>query len=313
MGFAPEHQTGLPSDIARAYDGVLKAPPKATFDQRWSAWGSAFGGTNRANGDAIMGSTTVTAASYGFAAGMDYHLSPDSVLGFSLAGGGTSWGLAQGLGTGRSDALMAGIYGATHFGPAYVAGSLGFADHWFTTNRTGFAADQLTASFNGQSLGARIEGGYRIPVASGHTLVGVTPYAAAQSQWFRTPAYSETDLTAGGFGLAYGAMTANDTRGELGTRLDALTGLYGMPLVLRGRVAWAHDWVANPALAAAFQALPGATFIVNGAPMPRNSALTSASAELRLSPGWWMSARVDGEFASSAQTYAGIGTLRYSW
>jgi len=43
-----------------------------------------------------------------------------------------------------------------------------------------------------------------------------------------------------------------------------------MPLTLRARVAWAHDWVSNPALTATFQAalLPGAdvSFIVNGAP-----------------------------------------------
>jgi hypothetical protein len=37
MGFAPEQQTSLPPDVALAYAGVLKAPPKPTFDQRWSA------------------------------------------------------------------------------------------------------------------------------------------------------------------------------------------------------------------------------------------------------------------------------------
>jgi outer membrane autotransporter protein len=176
-----------------------------------------------------------------------------------------------------------------------------------------FAADQLTASFNGQSLGARLEGGYRIPVANGGTLIGVTPYAAAQTQWFRTPAYRETDLTAGGFGLSYDAMSANDTHGELGARFDTLTGFGGMPTILRGRVAWAHDWVSNPALTAVFQALPGASFTVNGAPIAKNSALTSASGDLRLSAGWWLSLKLDGEFASGAQTYAGTGTLRYSW
>ena len=59
---------------------------------------------------------------------------------------------------------------------------------------------------------------------------------------------------------------------------------YGMPLVLRGRLAWAHDWVSNPALSAAFQALPGASFTVNGAALPQNSALTTAGAELHLTP-----------------------------
>jgi hypothetical protein len=58
----------------------------------------------------------VTTSTYGYAAGMDYHYSPDTVFGFSLAGGGTNWNLAQGLGTGRSDAFLAGVYGVTHEG-----------------------------------------------------------------------------------------------------------------------------------------------------------------------------------------------------
>jgi uncharacterized protein with beta-barrel porin domain len=52
--------------------------------------------------------------------------------------------------------------------------------------------------------------------------------------------------------------------------------------VLRGRVAWAPDWVGDPALGAVFESLPGASFVVNGAPLPSNSALTSADAELYL-------------------------------
>jgi hypothetical protein len=52
----------------------------------------------------------------------------------------------------------------------------------------------------------------------------------------------------------------------------------GMPLILRGRFAWAHDFTNNTSLSAAFQSLPG-SFIVNGAAI-QNSALTSAGAEL---------------------------------
>lgn len=74
---------------------VLKAPPRQSFDQRWTAWGAGFGGYNKTNGDPIVGSNNVVARDFGFAAGMDYHFSPDMLAGFSLAGGGTNWGLAQ--------------------------------------------------------------------------------------------------------------------------------------------------------------------------------------------------------------------------
>ena len=122
MGFASERPAATPPDVALAYAKVLKALPRAVvFDPHWSTWGSGFGGGNFTRGDAVVGSHDVTARDYGFAGGADYHVSPNSVAGFALAGGGTSWGLAQGLGTGRSDAFQAGLYGASRFGSAYVA------------------------------------------------------------------------------------------------------------------------------------------------------------------------------------------------
>ena len=310
LGFAPDQQASFPSDVALAYAGLLKAPPKQSFDQRWTVWGASFGGSGTFNGDPAVGSNNVTASTYGFAAGADYHVDANTVLGFAAAGSGTNWSLAQSLGTGRSDAFQAGVYGTRYFGPAYVSAALAFTNNWFTTNRIAAAGDQLTASFNGQSFGARVESGYRYAVAPA---MGVTPYAAIQAQDFHTPTYNETDLTGGGFGLTYAATTATDTRSELGARFDALTAWGAMPVQLRARLAWAHDWVSNAALDAAFQALPGSSFVVNGAAVPANSALASVGAELHLTPGWTLIGKFDGEFASSAQTYAGSGTLRYQW
>jgi len=134
-----------------------------------------------------------------------------------------------------------------------------------------------------------------------------------QAQDFQTPSYSETDVTGGGFGLSYAAMSATDIRSELGARFDDPAVIGGLPLLLRARVAWAHDWVSNPALSAVFETLPGTNFVVNGAPMPQNSALTSAGAELFIAPHLTLLAKFDGEFAPGSQTYAGSGTLRYSW
>jgi autotransporter-associated beta strand protein/T5SS/PEP-CTERM-associated repeat protein len=321
LGFAPEREE-LPDDIALAYAKLLKAPPAPSlpspasggglgWGQRWSVWGAGYGGGNRTSGDpAVVGSHDLTARTAGGAAGLDYHLSRDSVVGVALAGGGTDWGLAQGLGGGKSDAFQAGIYGATRWGSAYVAAALAFTNHWMSTDRFAFAGDHLSASFNAQSFGGRVEGGYRFATIYG----GLTPYAAIQAQSFHTPSYSEADLTSGGFALGFNSRNATDTRSELGGRFDRLLLLNPeAALTLRARVAWAHDWVSDPALAAVFQALPGASFIVNGATPAKNSALTSAGAELRLANGVSLLAKFDGEFASHATTYAGTGTVRYTW
>jgi uncharacterized protein with beta-barrel porin domain len=315
-GFAPENDASLPPDVALAYAKALKKQTsqqqqqQPDFTQRWSAWGAGFGGSSTTNGDPAVGSNTLTASTYGYAGGMDYHVTPSTLYGFALAGGGTKWNLAQNLGGGRSDAFQAGIYAKTQAGPAYFSAALAFANHWFTTDRTAALGDQLQAKFDGQSYGGRAEAGYRYAVAP---LAGITPYAAIQAQVFHTPSYSETDLTGGGFGLSYNAMNATDTRSELGARADDLVMFGAMPLILRGRLAWAHDWVSNPSLSPAFEALPGSTFTVNGAPIPHDSALTTAAAELHVTANWTAMAKFDGEFASGSQTYAGSGTLKYSW
>jgi len=315
--FAPE-DASLPSDIALAYAKALgkqpahNAPPPPTFDQRWSAWGLAFGGTSLTGGNAVTGSNSVTARDYGFAAGVDYRAMPNASYGFALAGGGTRWTLAQGLGTGRSDALQAGVYGKTHEGPLYLSAALAFANHWFTTDRVAIA-DELQASFVGQSYGARFEAGYRNGLPVTGAIVGITPYAALQTAYFHTPGYSERDLTGGGFALTYGSMNASDTRSELGARFDNLDIVNDMPLVLRGRLAWAHDWITNPALAAVFQAVPNSNFTVNGATPSKNSALATAAAELHIDASWTVVAKIDGEFSSSSHSYSGTGALKYTW
>ncbi|MCK1722008.1 autotransporter domain-containing protein [Bradyrhizobium sp. 141] len=312
FSFSPE-RAALPDDIALAYNKVLGAPAAKApaFAERWTAWGAAFGGTNRTSGDpVVIGSHDLSARAGGVAAGADYHFSRDAVVGFALSGGGTRWDLAQALGGGKSEALQAGVYTAVRTGPAYFAASLAVANHWMSTDRFAPFGNQLTAKFDAQTVGGRIEGGYRFATPIG----GFTPYAAAQTQAFRTPTYTETDRAGSGFGLTYRGRTASDTRSELGARFDRATLVSpDAVLTLRGRAAWAHDWVSDPTLNAAFQALPAASFIVNGATPAKDAALASAGAELKFSNGVALSAKFDGEFAARSTTYSGTASLRYAW
>ena len=254
-------------------------------------------------------------------AGLDYHVTSETLVGFALGGGGTGWSVSENLGSGHSDAFQAGLYAKTHFGPLYLAGSLAFANHWISTDRVAFTGDHLSSTFNAQSYGGRAEGGYRFAMP----WAGVTPYAAFQVQDFRTPNYGETDLTGGSaglFGLNYNAGTATDVSSELGARFDSVLSLAdAMQLVLRARLAWEHDWVSNPALTATFQtalspgAMPGAPvgFVVKGAAFPTNSALVSIGGDLHITPTITVGAKFDSAIAGIAQTYAGSATVRYSW
>ncbi len=292
----------------------LKAPPAPVYGG-FNVWGAAYGGTNNTSGDpTVLGSHDLSAHAGGFAGGLDYHVSPDAMIGFALAGAGTSWGLSAGLGSGHSDAFQAGLYGSKQLGPAYLSGALAFANYWASTSRTVTVAgtDVLNASFDAQSIGGRLEAGYRI---LGWVPVTFTPYAAVQAQNFRTPTYSETAVTGTPqFALTYNSNTATAVRTELGSWLSKNILLADANvLALFGRAAWAHDNDSNLALTPAFLALPATSFVVNGATPPQNLALATAGAELRFHNGWAAMAKFDGEFASGSHTYTGTARLKYAW
>lgn len=82
---------------------------------------------------------------------------------------------------------------------------------------------------------------------------------------------------------------------------------------LRGRLAWAHDFNPDRSIAATFQTLPGASFVVNGAAQSPDAALTTASAEMKWLNGWSAAATFEGEFSDLTRSYAGKGIVRYNW
>jgi len=316
LPFAPDqpHTTFTP-EVANAYASVLKAPvAPITAYGPWRAWGAAYGGSNSITGDPIVvGSHDVRTTAGGFAAGLDYRATPNTVLGVALAGAATGWDLTAGLGSGQSDAFQAGLYAKHQFGPAYLSGALAFTNYWASTKRvvTVAGADTLKADFDAQSFGGRLEGGYRVSL----TPATLTPYAALQAQSFRLPGYSETAASGSPqFALAYAAQTSTATRAELGSWLshNILLG-GGDTAVLFGRVAWAHDWFSNLAVTPSFQALPGASFVVNGAAPPHDLALVTAGAEWRMRNNWSLMGRFDGEFGDGQQTYTGTARVRYAW
>ena len=296
-----------------AYAMFTKAPPQ-TFEARWSVWGAGFGGSQSTDGNAAVGSTSVTSRIAGGAVGADYLFSPDTIAGFALAGGGTSFSLANNLGNGRSDLFQAGAYVRHTMGAAYIAGALAYGWQDITTNRTVTLAgfDQLQARFNANAFSGRLEGGYRF--VSPWMNVGITPYAAAQFTTFDLPAYAEQAIAGtNNFALAYGAKSVTDPRSELGFRTDKSYVMQDGILTLRGRLAWAHDYDPDRAIGATFQTLPGASFVVNGAAQASDSALVTASVEKNWRNGWSAAATFEGEFSNVTSSYAGKGVVRYAW
>src|SRR6202012_1656052 len=131
---------------------------------------------------------------------------------------------------------------------------------------------------------------------------------------FDLPAYAESVISGSpAFALAYGAQDVTDVRSELGFRTDKSFAVTNGVLTLRSRFAWAHDFDPSRAIAATFQALPGSSFVVNGAAQASDSALSTASVEMKWMNGWSAAATFEGEFSNVTESYAGKGVVRYQW
>jgi uncharacterized protein with beta-barrel porin domain len=310
LGYAGKRK---PNDALAAI--YTKAPlPVRSFEQRWSIWAAGYGGSQTTDGNAVLGSNNTTSSVYGTAVGADYRISPFTLAGFAIAGGGTNFSVA-GAGYGRSDLFQAGAFIRHTVGQSYLSAAIAYGWQDITTDRnvTVAGVDHLHAEFNANAISGRLEGGHRYvaPLGGG---IGVTPYAAAQFTTFELPNYAESVLSgAGAFALSYASKSVTDSRSELGLRADKSFAVSNALLTLRGRVAWAHDFDPDRSVSATFQTLPGSSFVVNGAGQASESALTTASAEMKWMNGWSAAATFEGEFSNVTRSYAGKGAVRYAW
>ncbi|AWM00965.2 autotransporter domain-containing protein [Bradyrhizobium amphicarpaeae] len=308
-----ERATSRSGSERDAYAAISTKAPLAAlpFAQRWAVWEAGFGGSQRTDGNAVVGSNNTSSNLYGVAVGADYRFSPDTIAGFALAGGGTNFSV-NGLGSGRSDLFQAGGFVRHNVGPAYITAALAYGWQDVTTDRAVTIAglDRLRARFHANAWSGRVEGGYRI-VGLG---VGWTPYAAGQFTTFDLPAYAEqADSGSNAFALSYAGRTVTAPRSELGLRTDKSFAMEDGILTLRGRAAWAYNFTTDRNALPTFQALPGASFVVNGAAQAANAALVTGAAEMKWINGWSVATTFDGEFSNVTRSYAGKGIIRYAW
>jgi uncharacterized protein with beta-barrel porin domain len=226
--FLGERGGRAPIDSLAAYapeDGktaiLRKAPPFAGGDvfPRWSQWATQYGGTQSTAGSPIVGSNDTRSNIFGVAAGADYRLLPDTLVGFGIGGAFTDFTVANGLGSGSDDSFQAGAYVRHSFGPAYVAAALAYGIHDLQTDRTVTILDELHAQFNAHTISGRAEVGYRY---ANNPWMGITPYAAGQSTTIFLPGRTEQSSLGATdpFVLSYAANDVTAPRSELGFRGD---------------------------------------------------------------------------------------------
>jgi uncharacterized protein with beta-barrel porin domain len=316
LGFAPEVQQS-PQEQA-AYDAVTPHEPLDALmrslnrDYSHSIWASAYGGYSQFTGNSGASTATVTTGGGGLASGIDFRLNPDTVFGFALGGGATSWSLSAAQGSGTSDTVQAGVYGSHRFGSGYISGTLAYAFNAMNTKRNLTAPNaQLAAKFDSNGATGRVEGGYRF----GRPDFGIAPYIAGEFSALYTPSYSETTASgAQGFAMSYNSKTDTNERAETGIWFDKfMRGDNDSIVRLGAKIGYAHDWWSNSSFNAQFLSLPTQSFTLTGIKPPADFGLGSLLAEVRFRNGVSLSAKFDAEAGSNAYSLAGTGTFRYSW
>jgi len=140
----------------------------------------------------------------------------------------------------------------------------------------------------------------------------LSPYAAFQAINTNLPAYSETG--AGAFALNYAASSATATRAELGARFEHSRALEsGAQLRLTARAAWGINGGTRRAAVAAFQALGGASFVVDGASPDRHSALLDAGVELSFNERHSAGLTLRGEFSQNVSSFGAKARYTLKW
>jgi uncharacterized protein with beta-barrel porin domain len=302
------------SSLIEMADLSVARTPAARVEAAWSIWTRAYGQAGRTASDAGLGAAGTASSIYGVAAGADKLVAPNLVVGFALAGGGTSFGLGT-LGSGTGDFAQIGAYASMRLGPGYLSAALAYGWNRFDVTRN-VAALGVTEAYRsgpvGHTFGGRIEAGRRFALGA----YGLTPYAAAEAIAYVAPGYRESWIApaTGAFALAYGGRTNATLRGELGARADALVASTAAgDLIAFSRLAYAVQSNTQRTAEAQFQALAGSSFTVFGARASTHTALATLGLEARYRRGFAASLALDGEIGDRHRSLRGSVGLRQSW
>ena len=273
-------------------------------------WAAGIAGAGVVAGNTSDGSNKFSSNATGFVAGADWRLGSGLTLGGGLSTGATDFHLANSLGTGRAQALQAGVYGLVQFSP-HIYGSFAgvFAQDSITTDRilTVAGTDDVAASVKSHVYGGRYE--------TGIALNWMTPYVALEDKFVQTPAYSEAATSGfGTFALNYAAHASNTADVEAGIRQSKQFSLNrNWVMEFSDRLAWEHDAPGSLGTLATFAALPASQFTTYGARLAKDSALISLGADLASKYGLSFDVHFESAISSKSQSYDGIAAAAFSW
>ncbi|MCX5571707.1 hypothetical protein [Kaistia nematophila] len=328
MGLDPSSQSYTPKALGYA-DEPEKSPAFAALDQaeerRWKIWATVGGNSGNVNGDpTIVGSADLTYKAGSLAAGVDYQVDPDTLMGLAVGGAAGSFSVPDRETSGNMVGGHLGAYGAKKWGQFYANGALALDIYDNSTRRQatvpgsdaplnpvpGFS-ERWEGDFLSGGFSARAETGWRQPVAG---LGAVTGFAGLQFASLTMQGFQETSPNGDVLGLDYDRRTITSLPSMLGLQFDTTMGL-GENTTIQpwARAAWQHEFNPDRSVNPSFLAAPGYPFVVQGAAAAEDALAVNAGFRMNWGPDTSFFATFDGKFADNVQTYGGNAGFQVRW
>ena len=232
---------------------------RPAFEQRWSVWAAGY----RRIADAptairSLGSNNTRSSIYGGAVGADYRISPNTLAGFALAGGGTNFSV-NGFGS-RPIRPVPGrrVHPAQcRPGLSHRRAGLWLAGRHDRSHRDGRRHRPPARAVQCQCVVGPRRRRLSLRVATALAGRRMPPASSRRSNCRPTPSRRSSAPTR--LRSPTTPKSVTDTRSELGLRTDKSFAVQNGIFTLRGRAAWAHDFNPDRAIGATFQTLPGAS------------------------------------------------------
>ena len=282
----------------------------------WSAWASGFGATQWLKPNTTTGNASAQQTIGGGAAGGDYRVAPDTLIGFAIGISESNFSVPDRSASGWATGGHLGVYALQNLGDFYVNGALSYSHAGNNTTRViaGIGTTEIAkGSFNSDQLGARVEVGR--PYAFG--AFGVTPFGAFAPRQLWQPNYTETSTTVNGapgvFALAYQSQSVTSLPLSFGAQFDAKGDVGSRPFSSFLRLAWLHEFNPDRLVTAGFTTLPGSIFTVNGAADASNALRVDLGAKYTVSPQTSLFANLSAQISDRSETYSGLAGLKIVW
>ncbi|VVT34250.1 autotransporter domain-containing protein [Rhizobium sp. EC-SD404] len=309
QGVGIEGATRLRATLSQRMAGAL-APPQASVpvlaygpgaldiggDAKGpSLWAQATGSWSEREGNGAELSTTAAGILFGADTVLNDRFHVGAAAGYEFA----DLESAVPGATGEIDTLQLAIYGGTRFGQFQISGGASYAFHGIETERmlaAGGLSERLVADYDGQTGQVFLEGAYDVALGAST----LQPFLNLAYVGSATDGFTETG---GASALSANGASSDTFVTTVGSRFAHDVAIGGTGGQVFGMLGWQHAF-SDEFTETTMNFAGSSNFVVQGAPIARDSAVVEAGLELGFNQLGSVALSYSGAVSSNADRHA---------